>query len=80
MAVNRRCARPQCALSAAATLSYAYDEQSVWLVALADEAHPMTHDLCQRHADNLAVPRGWIVRDERTAPLPLSETQQLLSA
>jgi hypothetical protein len=32
----------------------------------------MTHDLCERHADGLSVPRGWQLRDRRkVVPLPL---------
>lgn len=37
---------------------------------LAAEAHPMVHDLCRAHAEGLRVPRGWELRDERTASAP----------
>lgn len=37
---------------------------------LAAEAHPMVHDLCRAHAEGLRVPRGWELRDERTASSP----------
>lgn len=41
------------------TLSYDYAAATVWLDPLAPEAHPMTHDLCERHASRTAPPRGW---------------------
>lgn len=46
-----------------ATLSYAYGDGVVWLEELAAEAHPMVHDLCRAHAENVRVPRGWQLRD-----------------
>jgi len=68
----RRCARPDCHGLASTTLSYDYPASTVWLDGLSDEAHPMTHDLCDRHADALSVPRGWVLRDRRTVvALPL---------
>ena len=63
--VNRQCARPTCSSSAAVTLSYDYAASAVWLDALHLDAHPMTHDLCPRHADGLSVPRGWVLHDQR---------------
>jgi len=65
--VSRTCARPGCRRDAVATLSYAYAERVVWVEALSVEAHPMTHDLCVDHADNLRVPVGWDRRDRRAA-------------
>lgn len=50
-----------------ATLSYAYADGLVVLEDLAAEAHPMVHDLCGAHAEGLRVPRGWELRDERSA-------------
>lgn len=50
---------------AIATLSYAYSESVVWLDDLADEGHPMVHDLCSIHAAVVRVPRGWDLRDRR---------------
>ena len=37
----------------------------LWILHLSDHAHPMNHDLCGRHADTLAVPRGWRLDDQR---------------
>ncbi len=61
----RRCARPDCHGPASSTLSYDYVESTVWLDHLDDEPHPMSHDLCDSHADGLRVPRGWQLRDRR---------------
>ncbi|MEZ5320801.1 MAG: DUF3499 family protein [Microthrixaceae bacterium] len=66
----RRCARPQCAASATATLSYNYGERTVWIEALVREPHPMVHDLCEEHAATLRVPRGWTEIDLRTGERP----------
>lgn len=65
--MSRSCARPGCGDQAVATLSYAYAESLVVLEDLAPEAHPMVHDLCRLHAEGLRVPRGWELRDARTA-------------
>ena len=79
-AVTRTCARPGCRESAAATLSYAYGDRTVWLDDLSAEAHPMTHDLCEAHARDLRVPQGWTCRDERDADRPRVESGQLFDA
>jgi hypothetical protein len=65
--VSRSCARPGCGRPAVATLSYAYADGTVWLEDLVAESHPMVHDLCALHADNVRVPRGWELQDERRA-------------
>lgn len=65
--VSRTCARPGCARGAAATLSYAYADGLVVIEDLADEAHPMLHDLCGVHAAGLKVPIGWVLNDRRHA-------------
>lgn len=76
----RRCARPDCHETAATTLAYDYATSTVWLDRLSDECHPMTHDLCERHADRLSVPRGWQLRDRRDVlPLPLFGRDALAS-
>lgn len=75
--MTRQCARPGCNHSASATLTYDYRGQAAWLERLAAEAHPMTHDLCEAHAERLSVPRGWRLEDRRVvAPLvPRVQTQ-----
>ena len=69
--MQRHCARPGCTTTATATLTYDYGAGTVWLDHLSPEAHPMTHDLCTRHADTLGVPRGWLLQDRRPADAPL---------
>lgn len=68
--MTRQCARPGCAQPAVATLAYDYSSQAAWLDRLSPEPHPMTHDLCQAHAQRLSVPQGWRLEDRRMiAPL-----------
>lgn len=74
--MGRTCARPGCRRSASSTLTYSYRDGVVWVDALAIESHPMTHDMCQMHADGLVVPRGWTCVDRRhsdaTSPFSLA--------
>ena len=63
--MKRNCARPTCSVAAAATMSYDYDGQVVWIEDLHQEPHPMTHDLCAQHADRSTPPSRWELRDER---------------
>jgi hypothetical protein len=72
--MSRHCARPGCNAAAAATLTYDYANRTAWIDHLADEAHPMTHDLCAKHADQLSVPRGWDLQDRRVPVQPLFRT------
>jgi hypothetical protein len=68
--VVRRCARPDCALPAAASLSYDYRARTVWLDdGLAPD--PSHHDLCEGHAARLRVPSGWQLIDRRAAVAPV---------
>lgn len=69
--MQRHCARPGCTSTATATLTYDYAGGTVWLDHLSAEAHPMTHDMCTRHADSLGVPRGWLLQDRRPSAAPL---------
>ena len=78
--MRRSCARPACGGLATATLSYDYANATVWLEALAAEAHPMVHDLCDRHAARLSVPQGWELVDRRAvATLPADFDRALAS-
>lgn len=63
--MRRACARPACSEPATVTLSYGYASATVWLEPLTPEGHPMTHDLCDRHAARTAPPRGWQLVDLR---------------
>ncbi|HUC14935.1 MAG TPA: DUF3499 family protein [Acidimicrobiales bacterium] len=63
------CARPGCANAAAAWLAYDYGAQCAWLDDQLDDATGRVGrwPLCERHADNLRVPRGWFCVDRRGA-------------
>ena len=51
---------------ATASLSFQYATSTVWLDDLgAKEPHSI--DLCGRHADRLAAPKGWTGHDRRAA-------------
>jgi Protein of unknown function (DUF3499) len=63
--MRRSCARPACGAPPAATLAYDYAGRTVWVDPLSDEPHPMTHDLCSRHADTTREPNGWDLIDRR---------------
>lgn len=69
--MRRRCARPGCSETTTVTLSYDYKGATVWLEHLAAEGHPMTHDLCDRHAARTKPPRGWQLVDQRHMVEPL---------
>lgn len=78
--MTRHCARPGCGQPATATLTYDYRGKAAWLERLATEPHPMTHDLCEDHANRLSVPRGWRLEDRRVvAPLVPRVTTALAS-
>lgn len=64
-AMTRTCARPGCGQPADATLTYDYRAQVAWLDPLSAEPHPMTHDLCDDHAERTTVPRGWRLEHRR---------------
>jgi hypothetical protein len=74
--MSRQCDRPTCAQPAFATLTYNYADGTVWVDRLADDDHPMTYDLCDRHAAGLRVPRGWRLDDRRFAAAALAFSTQ----
>jgi hypothetical protein len=61
----RRCARPGCSASAAATLRFQPTRREAWLVPIDEHAPRTEGDLCARHAGALVLPRGWRLHDER---------------
>ena len=63
--MERSCARPTCKSPAAATLTYDYHRQTMWMDHLSVEEHPMQHDLCLHHADVTGPPQGWEHDDRR---------------
>lgn len=60
--------RSGCAAAAVATLSYNYQQRTVWLEPRWDEAHPSTYDLCDEHSSRISVPVGWELADRRHVP------------
>jgi hypothetical protein len=58
---------------------YDYADRSASVNGLSDEPHPMTHDLCDRHAGSLSVPRGWRLDDRRVVE-PLFREQNYLAS
>lgn len=77
--MSRHCARPGCNALANATLTYDYGNRAAWVERLSDEPHPMTHDLCERHANGLSVPRGWRLEDRRIVEPLFRERNYLAS-
>lgn len=68
--MRRGCARPGCSQGADATLHYRYAARTVFLEVLSDDDHPMTHDMCEMHADTIRVPQGWKLVDRRVVEMP----------
>lgn len=63
------CARPACPGRAAAWLAYDYEARCAWLDDQQGTGEDNSHrwPLCERHADNLRVPRGWFCVDRRSS-------------
>jgi len=57
----RRCSRVGCDDEAIATLTYVYADQMAVLGPLSTEPEPHSYDLCARHAERTAPPRGWLM-------------------
>lgn len=57
----RQCSRPSCSTTAAATLTFVYDDSTVVVGQLSAQAEPHAYDLCARHAEGFTAPRGWDV-------------------
>jgi hypothetical protein len=68
--VLRRCARPDCARAAAASLSYDYRARTAWLDDGPADG-PSHQDLCEGHAARLRVPSGWQLVDRRSVVAPV---------
>jgi len=77
--MSRQCAKPGCNSAANATLEYDYGNRNAWVERLSEEAHPMTHDLCDRHAASLSVPQGWHLEDRRIVEPLFRERSYLAS-
>ncbi len=46
-------------------MSYGYGVRTAWIDDLDLDHEPSGYDLCERHADALAVPVGWERHDRR---------------
>ena len=74
----RRCSRTACSRSAVATLTYVYSDSTAVVGPLASFAEPHSYDLCEEHALNLTVPRGWeVVRHAGEFPAPIPHADDL---
>ncbi|MFD1715649.1 DUF3499 family protein [Amnibacterium flavum] len=58
---RRPCSRVNCAEEAVATLTYVYADSMAVLGPLSMKAEPHSYDLCEKHAERLSAPQGWIV-------------------
>jgi hypothetical protein len=63
------CSRPACSGKPEAWLAYDYEARCAWLDDQPNATDDPSHrwPLCERHADNLRVPRGWFCVDRRAA-------------
>lgn len=58
------CAR--CGSPAAAVMSFAYQDRSVWMDDLVNGAERTGYTMCADHADRMIPPLGWTLTDRRT--------------
>ena len=72
----RLCARPGCGAEATANLTFQYATSTVWLDDLGVNKEPHTIDLCARHADRLAAPKGWTGHDRRASSVRAAERER----
>ena len=61
----RICKKSSCSREGAATCSFHYPLQQVWISPLSDDPQPGSYDLCAEHADNFVAPLGWTLTDLR---------------
>jgi len=54
-------------------ISFQYASSTVWLDDLGPVKDPSTIELCGRHANRLAPPKGWTGHDRRAATLRTTE-------
>jgi hypothetical protein len=63
----RICKKTGCAVEAAATCSFHYPLQQLWISPLSVDPQPGSYDLCADHADRFVAPLGWSLTDLRRA-------------
>lgn len=78
--MTKQCERPGC--SALAEVLYGFDpgRRLVWLEHDALPEGSRSNALCRRHADALAVPKGWSIDDRREAAPRLFSTPKVNAA
>ena len=70
--MRRHCGRPGCSALATVTFSFDAAQCVVWLNPISDGA-PRAGDLCTRHADAMAPPKGWDRIDRRPHSEPVAK-------
>lgn len=61
-----------------ATLTYVYSDSTAVVGPLASFAEPHSYDLCEDHAVNFTVPRGWeVMRHAGEFPAPIPQVDDL---
>jgi hypothetical protein len=61
-----------------ATLTYVYSDSTAVVGPLASFAEPHSYDLCEGHAVNFTVPRGWeVMRHAGEFPAPIPHVDDL---
>jgi Protein of unknown function (DUF3499) len=71
----RGCAKAGCEQPAGATIGLRYGDRVVVMADLAPRLDPNLLELCERHADALTVPRGWVAEDRRSPVTPTTPGQ-----
>jgi len=47
-------------------MAYVYQDQLMWLCGVGSVIEGTGYGLCDRHADRLSPPVGWVLEDRRT--------------
>lgn len=69
--MQRLCGRPGCSDSASVAYGMRVEDLVFWLDWLPERPEDGAAVLCRRHADSMAVPRGWTLDDLRDPDLHL---------
>ncbi|MEO5974753.1 MAG: hypothetical protein ABIQ38_06080 [Ilumatobacteraceae bacterium] len=72
--MTKQCERPGCSVIAEVLYGFDPGRQLVWLEHDAIPEGSRSNALCRRHADALAVPRGWSIDDRRESSPRLFST------
>lgn len=77
--MRRLCGRPGCSAPATVTFTFDATARIVWLDDIV-ESTARAGDLCTRHAESMAPPRGWVRDDRRTRRMAALSTKHTLAA